>query len=146
VSRMHNARTRITITRYVDERCARCGGTGDRLYGSTATWRGGIGGAAMTTDVCDSCWGSGDTANPWDNKREADARTKAEISYGAQMALAAALGADFSLLFPAQRFIADELEKLARKRKLPAWTEELAGMLSKQLRAMAEAAEAKGRR
>lgn len=40
--------------------CARCTGLGRRTYGSTATWRGGIGGQAMTPDVCDECWGSGD--------------------------------------------------------------------------------------
>jgi len=39
--------------------CQRCQGYGYRAYGSTATWRGGIGGQAITTDVCDVCWGSG---------------------------------------------------------------------------------------
>lgn len=39
--------------------CDRCRGVGKRAYGSTATWRGGIGGAAITTDVCDKCWGTG---------------------------------------------------------------------------------------
>jgi hypothetical protein len=39
--------------------CQRCHGYGYRAYGSTATWRGGIGGQAITTDVCDVCWGSG---------------------------------------------------------------------------------------
>jgi hypothetical protein len=39
--------------------CSKCGGTGYRAYGSTATWTGGIGGQAITSDVCDNCWGSG---------------------------------------------------------------------------------------
>ena len=39
--------------------CASCGGHGSRAYGSTATWRGGAGGQAITSDVCDKCWGSG---------------------------------------------------------------------------------------
>lgn len=39
--------------------CAACHGNGYRAYGSTATWRRGIGGQAFTTDVCDECWGSG---------------------------------------------------------------------------------------
>lgn len=39
--------------------CEACHGSGKRVYGSTSTWMGGIGGAAMTTDVCDRCWGSG---------------------------------------------------------------------------------------
>jgi hypothetical protein len=47
------------------ELCSDCAGWGVKLYGSTATWRGGIGGQAMTTDVCDVCWGSGDKAQPW---------------------------------------------------------------------------------
>lgn len=39
--------------------CKACGGVWTRLYGSTATWRGGIGGAAMTVGTCSDCWGSG---------------------------------------------------------------------------------------
>jgi hypothetical protein len=46
--------------RQIDDVCLKCSGSGIRTYGSTATWRGGIGGASMTTDVCDSCWGTGD--------------------------------------------------------------------------------------
>lgn len=39
--------------------CKKCSGIGRRAYSSTATWRGGIGGQAITEDVCDSCWGTG---------------------------------------------------------------------------------------
>lgn len=39
--------------------CKKCGGKGSYMYGSTSTWRGGMGGAAMTSGVCDSCWGTG---------------------------------------------------------------------------------------
>jgi hypothetical protein len=39
--------------------CKKCDGYGYRAYGSTSTWRGGIGGQAITADVCDDCWGSG---------------------------------------------------------------------------------------
>lgn len=46
------------------DECPKCGGAGTLLYGSTATWRGGIGGAAMTVDVCHVCWGSG-SRKPW---------------------------------------------------------------------------------
>lgn len=45
--------------RGVEEACKKCGGSGKVMYGSTSTWRGGIGGSAMTSGVCDSCWGSG---------------------------------------------------------------------------------------
>jgi hypothetical protein len=41
--------------------CPRCGGVGRKSYGSTATWRGGIGGQAITEGVCDGCWGTGRT-------------------------------------------------------------------------------------
>lgn len=49
--------------------CGLCGGSGVRVYGSTATWRGGAGGATITTDVCDKCWGSGASNRPWLNLR-----------------------------------------------------------------------------
>lgn len=51
------------------EECPECDGSGVLTYGSTATWRGGIGGAMMTTDVCDKCWGSGNKQKPWPNRR-----------------------------------------------------------------------------
>lgn len=50
--------------------CAECGGSGIKTYGSTATWRGGAGGAAITTDVCDHCWGSGNRYKPWPPHRD----------------------------------------------------------------------------
>ena len=52
-----------------DAICPSCGGSGIRCYGSTSTWRGGIGGAAMTNGVCDRCWGSGNTTRPGENLR-----------------------------------------------------------------------------
>ena len=51
--------------RGIEMPCEECGGTGKKTYGSTATFWGGIGGAAMTTSVCDRCWGSGDKYHPW---------------------------------------------------------------------------------
>lgn len=50
--------------------CTECNGSGYKLYGSTATWRGGIGGQAMTTSVCDKCWGSGSKSKPWPSWRK----------------------------------------------------------------------------
>jgi hypothetical protein len=42
--------------------CPTCDGYRERAYGSTATWRGGgLAGQAVTSDVCDSCWGTGRT-------------------------------------------------------------------------------------
>lgn len=51
---------RVLRWRGVDVPCDKCGGAGVYSYGSTATWRGGIGGRMVTSDVCDRCWGSGD--------------------------------------------------------------------------------------
>src|SRR5690606_40467801 len=39
--------------------CELCHGLGVRAYGSTATWRGGAGGQAITSDGRDRGWGSG---------------------------------------------------------------------------------------
>ncbi len=53
--------------------CKKCNGTGGFLYTNTATWRsrpGMVSGRAMTTDVCDMCWGSGDECSPGPNLRE----------------------------------------------------------------------------
>ena len=49
--------------------CSECGGSGEKAYGSTATWRGGIGGQMITNAVCNKCWGSGDEANPGPDPR-----------------------------------------------------------------------------
>lgn len=53
-----------------DTPCKRCHGSGRAMYGSTATWRGGMGGQAITGDVCDQCWGSGNAEKPWTNLRQ----------------------------------------------------------------------------
>jgi len=52
--------------------CPACGGRGRRAYASTAVWRGGVGGQAITDGVCDCCWGSGRTDRSGANLREID--------------------------------------------------------------------------
>jgi hypothetical protein len=61
--------------------CKKCKGYGQRAYASTATWRGGMGAGAITTDVCDVCWGTGlkDDHGPDLRKMEAE-RRKLEAS------------------------------------------------------------------
>lgn len=54
----------------VQDACPTCNGYGRIYYGSTSTWMGGIGGAAMTWDVCNKCWGSGDERHPGVNLKE----------------------------------------------------------------------------
>ena len=41
--------------------CPGCGGMGEKAHGDTSIWAGGIGGQAITTGVCDKCWGTGRT-------------------------------------------------------------------------------------
>jgi len=50
--------------------CPSCGGSGKRMYPNTTTWHGGIGGQALTLDICDECWGSGDISNKWLNLKK----------------------------------------------------------------------------
>ena len=52
-----------------EDACRECGGSGMVAYGSTSTWRGGIGGQAITNDVCNKCWGSGNQYRPWPSHR-----------------------------------------------------------------------------
>ncbi len=59
------------------QECERCQGTGGITYGSTATWHGGIGGSAMTYDVCNKCWGSGNANRPWTNLKRVAAMQRA---------------------------------------------------------------------
>lgn len=56
--------------------CLKCCGSGGIWYGSTAIWRGGIGGQAITHGVCNACWGSGDRYHPWVNLKQLDAQGK----------------------------------------------------------------------
>ena len=56
--------------RDVEVPCERCEGRGIATYGSTATWMGGIGGAMITSGVCDSCWGTGDMRRIGANLRD----------------------------------------------------------------------------
>jgi hypothetical protein len=55
-----------------EEACTECGGVGSRAYDGTSTWRGGVGGSAITTDVCDKCWGSGSKSRPWRSWRQVE--------------------------------------------------------------------------
>ena len=59
-------RVQSLVHAVLDLACDACDGSGQRAYPSTATWKGGIGGCAITTDVCDKCWGTGrkDKAGP----------------------------------------------------------------------------------
>jgi len=99
--------------------CVKCGGSGHVIYGSTATWRGGVGGQMMTDDVCDSCWGSGSKSKPWTDLRKLRSEEKKRIEKGAAKLLENRLGASLKSLQPTILAISKELDRLARKRKPP---------------------------
>ena len=48
-----------TILNTLNIACPRCKGKASIAYSNTATWRGGMGGAALTSDICNLCWGTG---------------------------------------------------------------------------------------
>lgn len=55
--------------------CKLCHGNGQIVYGSTSTWRGGIGGAAMTSGVCNRCWGTGFESHKGPNLKRGESTT-----------------------------------------------------------------------
>lgn len=105
--------------RCVETPCKECRGIGKRLYGSTSTWRGGIGGAAITTDVCDGCWGSGDASYPGANLRALRAERLAWDNDQCMTWFARATGATLSSTKEHMFAIADILDKEQRRRKVP---------------------------
>lgn len=83
VSRYRNEREyenflhwRGVSTELGDKPCKKCNGSGLCTYSSTSTWHGGIGGQALTSAVCDLCWGSGKENKPWANLRELESKIK----------------------------------------------------------------------
>lgn len=105
--------------RGIEAPCPRCGGSGRRVYGSTATWRGGMGGAACTDDVCDECWGSGDSNRPGANLRSMmQARADWE-SEQVIMHFARGTGATLSTTRAHMTEIANILDREARRKKTP---------------------------
>jgi hypothetical protein len=60
----------ILEQRGVSNMCTHCSGLGVKSYGDTSTWHGGAGGQAITSDVCDHCWGSGDEFKKWPSHRD----------------------------------------------------------------------------
>lgn len=61
-------------------RCSGCEATGRKCYPNTSGWFGGVGGCAITQDLCDTCWGSGDEEYPFRNLREMTERYEARVS------------------------------------------------------------------
>jgi hypothetical protein len=101
-----------------EECCPKCSGSGWRLYSSTSTWRGGIGGAAMTNGVCNTCWGSGSISRKWTDLRKMESQMRERVQEEAERYLVRRTG---GTLFPASCFqaICDLLLKESRRRKVP---------------------------
>ncbi len=122
--------------RGVRDPCPKCHGMGTHLYPSTAVWRGGIGGAAMTMGVCDGCWGSGDEFRKGEDLRK---REHEEADRVAARAAAYVFGdlEDWKQIRPGIEEVCQELEKLnnprARKKRANGFSTTLT-ILVKRLR------------
>lgn len=126
--------------RGVCDPCTRCRGTGVKTYASTSTWRGGMGGCAMTTGECDHCWGSGDEHMRWTDRRKELRERESQIALRSVTHLADMCGVQISSLRPSIEALCDALDVLASKRKLPTHRFDLVcSQLAKALRASLEA-------
>lgn len=96
--------------------CGTCNGSGHRAYGSTTTWRGGVGGQMATRDVCDRCWGTGDRYRPGCDLRKLRAEEAKRVAEAAVDALARSCGATLRTSGPAVLKIAETLRTAAKKR------------------------------
>lgn len=105
--------------RGIKEPCMRCGGAGRRAYGSTSTWRGGIGGAAITEDVCDACWGTGDDARHGVNLRALEVTRRDWEAAQCAHWLAKRIGAKLQTQVENLRALADVIEAESRRSKVP---------------------------
>lgn len=108
---------KILHFRGIETPCDTCKGLGSRIYAKGSTWRGGAGTNMYAYDVCDVCWGSGDSHRHGVDLRELYATMDRKIAEGAATLLASSAGADMSYTRPATLAIADELDRLSRSRK-----------------------------
>lgn len=99
--------------------CFMCRGLGTRYYPSTSTWRGGMGAAALTSDVCDKCWGSGDQDRPWLDLRKLEKERRAWEAEQCREWLKQQLGMRLFVLSGAWGALLKVLEKEGRRRKMP---------------------------
>lgn len=123
-------------SRDIHDPCPKCKGTGIYLYPSTATWRGGIGGCAMTSDVCNYCWGSGDKFEHGCNLKKYRDTLDAEVHRRSLTVLADLVGCFTGpgSLGMAAAVLANDLEALARKRGKPQFYGNLCSVIIGYLR------------
>ena len=101
----------------IENPCPKCQGFGRRAYASTATWHGGMGGASITTDVCDACWGSGDADRAWTDLRKLRNTERERVHLGAAVLLAERCGVGLRTLLPGLDELVSELRRFERGRK-----------------------------
>lgn len=109
--------------RNIETACEKCGGKGGRTYASTSTWRGGMGGASLTWDVCDECWGSGDAEDHWLDLRRLRNEQDARVAKEAGELLGRRIGAGLRTMLPAIEALCLVLDKEAKRRKPPMGTD-----------------------
>lgn len=103
--------------RDIETPCMKCQGMGSRAYGSTATWHGGMGGASITSDVCDHCWGSGDEHRHWTDLRRLKSGEDHRVHLRAGELLAHRCGVGLRTLLPGLDELVLELRKFERQRR-----------------------------
>lgn len=121
--------------RNVETPCPTCSGLGVRAYSNTSAWAGGMGGQAITSGVCDKCWGSGDKHRSWPSwkemktLRDENKRLKADVEKREQSSLRALLakhGIDIDdlpdsngdpFLFGPPVYLGDDEELIKRSRQ-----------------------------
>lgn len=117
--------------------CTKCNGSGVCIYSSTATWRGGMGGASMTRDVCDGCWGTGDQDRHGVDLRAQRDNWNHAVAKAAGELLSGSVGASLLVTRDAVEAIAGELEKMSNGRKpRPRFYYDIVTSLAKTLRKM----------
>lgn len=115
--------------------CFVCDGSGVRMYSSTATWRGGMGGSAMTVDVCDRCWGSGDAERSFVNLRKMRDDEERRVAERAVTLLMDRAGSRLGSAREAVLTLAAEIDRLCGGRKSrPEFFRAVAASLAKTLR------------
>ena len=113
----------IRHLRGVDTPCGKCRGMGRRAYSSGSTWRGGMGTAAFTYDVCDECWGSGDADRHGANLRDLERKRREWEEEQCLSYLADRIGVKLGDVRQRLQDLSELAMKQARRRKLPGGVE-----------------------
>jgi len=131
----------ILDRRGVKNPCPLCKGLGVRSYSSGALWeRGVVSTASFAQGVCDVCWGSGDANRPWEDLRALDEERRLKERVGRLEDFALRAGIRLSASIAAFEQLADEIEKMSRRRKPPApWWEQTCRLFAISIRESIEA-------